>query len=29
MRDDNARVDGSLSNQLKEFERDVDKLKGK
>ena len=27
MRDDNARVDESLSNQLKDFERDVDKLK--
>lgn len=27
MRDDNAKVDESLSNQLKDFERDVDKLK--
>ena len=26
-RDDNAKVDESLSNQLKDFERDVDKLK--
>ena len=27
MRDDNAKVDESLSSQLKDFERDVDKLK--
>lgn len=27
IRDDNAKVDESLSNQLKDFERDVDKLK--
>jgi len=26
-RDDNAKVEESLSNQLKDFERDVDKLK--
>jgi len=26
-RDDNAQVEESLSNQLKDFERDVDKLK--
>ena len=26
-RDDNAKVDESLSNQLKDFERDVEKLK--
>ena len=26
-RDDNAKIDESLSNQLKDFERDVDKLK--
>lgn len=29
MRDINAQEDGMLSNRLKDFERDVDKLKGR